>query len=70
MPQVAWHACWNFFRAEVGKWKKHVLGSLVDRKHRCRARLAGIQRQLCYSDSSYLRSLESRIQRELGELLL
>lgn len=39
----------EFLKTEVKQWSRLAFGSILERKHRCWSKLAGIQRKLCVS---------------------
>lgn len=53
----------------LGQWNRNVFGNIFDRKSRCLARLAGVQRKLAVGPSSHLQQLEETLRLELDSIL-
>ncbi|XP_061343807.1 uncharacterized protein LOC133289818 [Gastrolobium bilobum] len=57
------------FTLAVKDWNKSVFGFILFRKNRVLARLDGIQKHMCLHNSWHLEDLETKLLRELSEIL-
>lgn len=60
----------DHFRREVQHWNQFTFGNIFERKRRCRARLAGVQRVRAIRDSRYLTALEGELLTEYNQILV
>lgn len=71
VPEIPLQQALGQFRELAQWWNRHCFGNIFERKRRCLARLAGVQRKLEEQPSRYryLDSVESRLLAEFHDIL-